>query len=160
MWLQEKTRKNLHHQQYHQNHHLMAVVIKILFMQIKLVGHNPTPPPPVILHKGGMKFFKNCCNRRDGKYLLEIGGSQEWGGWFFNGVDGKLLKSLYIVGRGVLTSLFYEDLPYIAYPLFTNVVHPPSHFPVTSKPHHHCSFCCHISLTKWVIMPHLMCYFT
>ena len=35
--------------------------------------------------------------------------------WFYNGGDGKFLKSLYIVGTGVLTPLFYEDLPYIAY---------------------------------------------
>ena len=31
------------------------------------------------------------------------------GGWFYNGRDGKFLKSLQIVGRGVLIPLFYED---------------------------------------------------
>ena len=31
------------------------------------------------------------------------------GGWFYNRRDGKFLKSLYIVGRGVLAPLFYED---------------------------------------------------
>ena len=65
-----------------------------------------------------------------GKFLLEIGGSQEWGGGggglVYNGRDGKLLKSLCIVDRGVLKSLFYKDFPYIAYPpFFLNFVHPP-----------------------------------
>ena len=32
--------------------------------------------------------------------------------------DGKILKSLYIVGRGVLTPLFYEDLLYCLFRLF------------------------------------------
>ena len=61
-----------------------------------------------------MKFFENSYNwGRGGGVLLEMGGSHEWGGgsWFYNGRDGKSLKSLYIVGRGVLTPLFYEDLP-------------------------------------------------
>ena len=31
------------------------------------------------------------------------------GGWFYNGEDGKFLKSLYIVGRRVVTPLFYKD---------------------------------------------------
>ena len=42
-----------------------------------------------------------------------MGESQEWGVGFIMG-DGEFSKSLYIVGRGVLTSLFYEDPPYIA----------------------------------------------
>ena len=42
--------------------------------------------------------------------------SQEWRGWFYNWGNGKILKSLYIVGRGVLAALFYEDPLYIAYP--------------------------------------------
>ena len=84
-----------------------------------------------------MKFFKNGYDGGIGNFLLEMGGSQEWGfgsimgvqtplfykipryclppppppRWFYNGRDGKSLKSLYIVGRGVLTPLFYEDLP-------------------------------------------------
>ena len=43
-----------------------------------------------------MKFFQNGCNgggrggEGDGKVLLEIGG------WFYDGRDGKFLKSLYI----------------------------------------------------------------
>ena len=63
-------------------------------------------------------------------------------------------KIMNIVGRGVLTPLFYEDPSYI----FSNFVQPPS--PVATNPHPHCSFCCLVSMTEWVIMPHLMCYFT
>ena len=40
------------------------------------------------------------------------------GGWFYNGGNGKFLKSLYIVGRGVLTPSFYEDLPILPIPPF------------------------------------------
>ena len=49
----------------------------------------------------------------DGELLLEMGGSQEWGrgGWFYNGGDGKCLKSSYIVGERMLSPLFYADLP-------------------------------------------------
>ena len=32
--------------------------------------------------------------------------------------------------------------------------HPPSLFPVNSKPYPHCFFCCLASLAEWVIMPH------
>ena len=71
--------------------------------------------------------------------------------------DGKILKSLYIVGRGVLTPLFYEDLLYCLFRLFQMLK---KKFPVTFNPHLHCSFCCHVSLAEWVITPHLMCYFT
>ena len=39
------------------------------------------------------------------------GGSQEWG-------DGKFLKSLNIVDRGVLTPLFYEDPTILPIPPF------------------------------------------
>ena len=31
--------------------------------------------------------------------------------------------------------------------------------PVAANPYPHCSFCCLVFLTKWVIAPHLMCYF-
>ena len=33
---------------------------------------------------------------------------------------------------------------------------PSPHFPVTSNPHTHCSFCFPVSLAEWVITPHLM----
>ena len=76
-----------------------------------------------------MKFFKNCCNGGGGWEIFTrnrgkpgMGG----GGLVYNGRDGKLLKSLCIVDRGVLKSLFYKDFPYIAYPpFFLNFVHPP-----------------------------------
>ena len=46
------------------------------------------------------------------------------GGWFFNGRNGKFLKYLDIVGRRVLTPLFYEDPPILPILLFSNAVHP------------------------------------
>ena len=87
------------------------------------------------LHKGGgMKFCKNGYNGGDGKFLLEIGGSQKWGGWFYNGrEDGKFLKSLYIVGRGVLTPLFYEDSPILPVALLFKCC-PPPHLPCHLQP--------------------------
>ena len=70
--------------------------------------HSPNPA----FHKGGI-FFKNCCNRGWEIFTGNGGGSQEWGVGFIIG-DGK---SIYIVGRGVLTPLFYEDSPvYIYFP--------------------------------------------
>ena len=98
-----------------------------------------TPPPP----------FINCgwnIMGRDGKFLLEMERKPGMG------ADGKFLKSLYIVARGVLTPL------YIAYPPFSIFVHPPP--PLEPNPHLHCSFCCHVSLAEWVITPLLTCYFT
>ena len=79
------------------------------------------------LHKrGGMKFFKNDCNEGDEKFFLEMAGIQEWEGQFYNGRDGKFLKSLYIVTKRVLTPLFYEiPLPYC-------LSHTPQHPPPTS----------------------------
>ena len=74
--------------------------------------HSPNPPPPPLLYKGrGVEFFKNGCKGgwgEDGKFLIFY---EKWrkpgmGGLFYNGGDGK---SLYIVGRGVLTPLLYED---------------------------------------------------
>ena len=49
-----------------------------------------------------------------------------------NGEGGKVLKSLYTVGRGVLTKLFYEELPILPIPPFSNVVY--LNFHVTSNP--------------------------
>ena len=49
--------------------------------------------------------------------------------WFYNGggrvgrEDGKILKSLDIVDGGVLTPLFYEDPPYMAYSPFFKCLH-------------------------------------
>ena len=85
------------------------------------------------------------------------------GGWFYNEGNGKFLKHLHIVGKGVLTPLFYEDPPILPTPLlFFKCCIPPSlqlHFPVTSNPHPHCSFCLLVSFAEWVITTHLMCHF-
>ena len=89
-----------------------------------------------------------------------MGGSQEWGVAFIIG-RWEFLKYLYIVGRGVLSPLFYKDSPlYCLPPPVFKFCPTPSHFPVISNPHSHWFFCCPVSLAEWVIMPHLMCYFT
>ena len=64
--------------------------------------------------------------------------------------DGKILKTLYIVGSGVLTPLFYEDPPILpTLPPFFHLQPPPPMF-----------FLLSCFLGEWVIAPHLMCYFT
>ena len=83
---------------------------------------------PFPLRKWGMRFFKNSCNGRDVNFL----------------------KSLYIVGRVVLTPLFCEDSLYCLPPSPTSLSPP--------TPHPHYSFCCPVSLAEWEITPHLMCY--
>ena len=45
-----------------------------------------------LLHKGGMRLFKNGCNGGGmGNFYKKLGGSQEMGRgvWFYNGEDGK-----------------------------------------------------------------------
>ena len=68
---------------------------------------------------------------------------------------------LLIVGRGFLTLLFCKDPPlyFLPDPLVFQILcnHP---LPVASNLHLHCSFCCLVSLAKWMIVPHLMYYFT
>ena len=110
-----------------------------------------------------MRFFKNCCKGGgDGKFLLEVRGKPGMGGgvvlqWW----DGKLLKSLYIIDRGVLTPLFYEDSPlHCITSLFQVLSNSPTYFPVLCNPYSHCSFCCPVSLAEWAISSHLMCYST
>ena len=51
---------------------------------------------------------------------------------------------------------------YISYPTSSNFVQPPPPLPPPphTDTHTHCSFFCLVSLTKWVIVPRLMCYFT
>ena len=97
-----------------------------------------------------MRFFENGCHGGDGKFLLEMGGSQDGG-------DGKLLKTFYIVGRGVLT-LFYEDppptiLPTSPLPLFQNLYTPHALFSL-SPPTHTATILCLVSLAELVISPH------
>ena len=82
---------------------------------------------------------------------------------------------IFIVWRGVLTPLyclppFFKFCPTTPPPLFpvaSNASPPPTaywHSPhvldTCGKPCPHCLFCCLVSLAKWVIAPHLMCYFT
>ena len=105
-------------------------------------------------------IFKNGCNGEGGgdeNFLVEMGRKPGMGGWFYNEGDEKFLKRLHIVGKGVLTPLFYEDLPILpTLLLFFKCCIPPSlqlHFPVTPNPHPHCSFC------FLVITTHLMCHF-
>ena len=76
------------------------------------------------------------------------------------------VKSLCLVGRGVLSPYFMKTPPILptSLPLFqilstTPSSTPTSHFPVTPTPTHNYSFCHPVSLAEWVIT-HLMCYFT
>ena len=55
------------------------------------------------------------------------------------------------VDRGFLVHYFMKT-PYI--------VNPPHFFQILSGPQTPCSFCCLVSLTEWVIVLHLLCYFT
>ena len=68
----------------------------------------------IVLHKGGMRFFKNGCNGGMENFLLEIceEARNEGGGGF---IMGGWEISLYIVGRGVLT-LYFMKTPCFAYP--------------------------------------------
>ena len=65
---------------------------------------------------GGIRYFKNSCNRGNEKLLVVVGGKgAEMGrqGLVLKWGNGKFLKSLYIVGRGVPTVLF--DKVYLLY---------------------------------------------
>ena len=74
---------------------------------------------------------------RQDKFLLEMGrkmGEGEGGGEFYNGRDGKLLKSFYMVGRGVLTPYYMKTYPlYCLSLLFFKfcILSNTAHFPVT-----------------------------
>ena len=65
-----------------------------------------------------------------------------------------------IVGRGFLTSLFYEDPLYCLLTPHFQILSNPPFFSVTSTPLPLCSFCCLASFDGWVITLHLMHYFT
>ena len=98
------------------------------------------------------------------KFLLEMGGSQEWdGGLILQWGGWENFKVFLHSWQKVLTLLFYGDpLPILPTPtpLFKILsTHPHPHFPVTSNPSPHSFICCHVSLAEWLIIPHLMCYF-
>ena len=62
----------------------------------------------------------------------------------------------FIVDRGALTPLFYEDLPILlTLPPFSNFVQPPPPSLSLATP-----IPTALSLAEWVIMPHFMCYFS
>ena len=70
-----------------------------------------------------------------------------------------------IVGCRLLTSVFYED-PLFCLPLFfSNFVGPLAPPPPLLHTHTHThlstphSFCCFVSLTEWVISPHLVLFY-
>ena len=131
-----------------------------------MLPHSLSPLP--FLHKGeAIRFFKNGLIGGGGGSGegggLEIFGrnggkpgmvARKGGGGFWNGWDGKFLKSLYI-GRWLLTPPILWSPP-ILLTLAFFVCHPPPHFPVTSNAYPHCSFNCPVSLAEWVIMPYLM----
>ena len=75
-----------------------------------------------------MKFSKSACNRGDGKFLQGMRGSQEWRERW------EIFKVLYIVGRGVLTLLFYEDPLYCLTHPFSKFCPPPPPTTPTSLP--------------------------
>ena len=108
--------------------------------------HSPHPhPTPYRLYKGGMRFFKNGFNGGDGKFLLEMGGSQESGGM------GKFHDFYYIVGRVMVTPTILWRPSYIP--------KAPSLFQILSNP---TRTALSVVLSVWLngVMPHLMCYFT
>ena len=110
---------------------------------------------PLPFIKGRDEAFPKWLYWEDGKCLLEMGGKARNGGGGAFIVGGrKFLKSPYIVGREVLTPTILWRPPYIAYLSFSNFVQSPS----TSLSN--CSFCCPVSVAEWMIVLHLMWYFT
>ena len=91
--------------------------------------------PPSLLHKWGDEIFQKMAVMGDGKSLLEMGGMPRMRGLVGfimvgggGGRGGKFLKSLWIVSRGALTLLFFED------PLYCLPGHPFIAYSVTSNP--------------------------
>ena len=80
--------------------------------KLLILKHSSTHTPPPSLYKGwGQIFLKMAIMGEWEIFTGNGGGSQEWGqrgdgGLFYNGKDGRVLKFLCIVGRGVLTPLF------------------------------------------------------
>ena len=81
--------------------------------------HAWSEPPP--LCKGGIRFFKNGCNVGRGVAIFtgngwEPGMEGVGGVGFIMGRDGKFLKSVYIVSRGVLSAYFMKTPLYCLSP--------------------------------------------
>ena len=74
-----------------------------------------------------------------------------------NGADTKFLKPPYIVGRDTTPSTLWRP-PILPSPPFFQTLStcPPPPSLSHPTPHPQCSFCCPVSLTEWVILPHLM----
>ena len=72
-----------------------------------------------------MRFFNNGSNGgEDRKLWLKMGGSQEWGDWFYNGWDGKLLvRKIHLY---CLPPLLFQIL---SNPLSTTFLSPPTFTP-------------------------------
>ena len=72
-----------------------------------------------------MRFFNNGSNGgEDRKLWLKMGGSQEWGDWFYNGWDGKLLVRK--IPLYCLPPLLFQIL---SDPLSTTSLSPPTFTP-------------------------------
>ena len=78
------------------------------------------------------------------------GVSQEWGVWFYNGRLEIFKVFLHSWQRGANPLILWRP-PILPICPFSNFIHPLPHFPVTSNPHLHCSFCCNVSLPEWVM---------
>ena len=126
--------------------------------------HTPPTPPPFI--KGLMKFFKNGCNWEDGKFLLKMvrkpGMRGEGVGFIIGG--WKIFKVSLHSWQRCANPLFYEDPSSLL-----NCLSPPqffSNFEPSPHTHTHTSLSpptptlLSFSLAEWVIMPHLVCFFT
>ena len=100
-----------------------------------------------------MRFSKNGCNGGNGKFFLEMVEKPGIGG------NGKFLVYLYSWWRSNNPPILWRP-PLYYLPLLPFQFLPPLYFLVTSNPHPHCSFCCPVSLAEWVIIPHLMCYYS
>ena len=73
-----------------------------------------------------MRFLKNGCNEVDRKFLLEMGGSQEWGVGFIMGGWGLLRIFLNSWQRGANPPILWRPTLYCLPPLFQILSnHPP-----------------------------------
>ena len=112
--------------------------------------------------KAGWNFSKLAVTG-DGKILLKMVGSHGWGELVLKWGRWEIFKvSLHSWQRGIP---YFMKTPYIAYPLFqiwSIPLCPPPPFIALSPltPIAHCSLRFLVSLTEWMITPHLMRYFS